>query len=63
MPGPRSIRDIYSAIKEGIRIVTWARPIHEIDVLYGKREMDELEAMDVPPVPKNVLQKIWFWIA
>lgn len=54
---------VYSAVREGIRTVTWARPVQEIDVLYGKREMDELEAMDVAPVPKNFLQKIWFWIA
>lgn len=54
---------LYSAITEGFRTVTWSRPIHEIDVLYGKKEMDELEATDVPPVPKNFVQKIWYWIA
>ncbi|KAK5131909.1 hypothetical protein LTR08_000497 [Meristemomyces frigidus] len=37
--------------------------IAEIDVITGKREMDELEAMDVPPVPKNWLEKAWFWLA
>jgi amino acid transporter len=39
--------------------------VHNIDVLSGKREMDELCANDISgaPVPKNVFQKIWFWIA
>ncbi|CZT15155.1 probable proline-specific permease (proline transport protein) [Ramularia collo-cygni] len=54
---------LYSGKKQGFRNISWARKVHEIDVLYGKREMDELEAMDVPPVPKNLLQKMWFWVA
>ncbi|KAF2260184.1 proline-specific permease-like protein [Lojkania enalia] len=37
--------------------------MHNIDVISGKREMDELCAMDEEPVPKNWLQKAWFWIA
>ena len=41
----------------------FATRTHDIDVTTGKREMDQLEAMDVPPVSKNVWQKIWFWIA
>lgn len=40
-----------------------AIPIHEIDAISGKKEMDELEAMDKPPRPKNFVQKIWYWIA
>ncbi|KAL1880562.1 hypothetical protein VTK73DRAFT_5575 [Phialemonium thermophilum] len=35
----------------------------DIDVITGKKEMDELEAMDRPPVAKNWLEKIWFWLA
>ncbi|KAK5991218.1 Proline-specific permease [Cladobotryum mycophilum] len=38
-------------------------PTHEIDVITGKKEMDELEAMDQPPVPRNFIERIWFWIA
>ncbi|KAJ3523548.1 hypothetical protein NM208_g12408 [Fusarium decemcellulare] len=38
-------------------------PLQNIDVVTGKREMDELAAQDVPPVPKNLLEKIWFWLA
>ncbi|RMZ04987.1 hypothetical protein D0860_06140 [Hortaea werneckii] len=37
--------------------------VQDIDCLTGKREMDELEAMDVPPVAKNWLEKFWFWLA
>ncbi|KAI4225776.1 MAG: hypothetical protein L6R36_003662 [Xanthoria steineri] len=35
----------------------------KIDVYSGKEEADRLEETDIPPVPKNVMQKIWFWIA
>ncbi|KAJ2969003.1 hypothetical protein NUW58_g10092 [Xylaria curta] len=35
----------------------------DIDVVTGKKEMDELEAMDKPPVPRNWLEKAWFWLA
>lgn len=41
----------------------WAIKVSNIDVISGKREMDELCANDVEPVPKNVWQRIWFWIA
>ncbi|WPH00025.1 amino acid permease [Acrodontium crateriforme] len=41
----------------------FAIPIAEIDVLTGKQEMDELEALDEPRVPRNLLEKIWFWLA
>lgn len=39
--------------------------IHNIDVMSGKKEMDELCANDISgaPVPKNIFQKIWYWIA
>ncbi|KAF2013451.1 amino-acid permease inda1 [Aaosphaeria arxii CBS 175.79] len=41
----------------------FAIPIPDIDVISGKREMDELCANDHAPIPKNVWQRIWFWIA
>lgn len=41
----------------------WARSVQDIDVLTGKKEMDELCADDVEPVPKNWVQRVWFWIA
>lgn len=34
-----------------------------IDVITGKKEMDELEAMDRPPIANNWLQKAWYWLA
>lgn len=37
--------------------------IQNIDAITGKREMDELEASDVPPVARNFLEKVWFWVA
>ncbi|KAK1757780.1 proline-specific permease [Echria macrotheca] len=41
----------------------WARPAAEIDVITGKKEMDDLAAADEKPVAKNWVQRIWFWIA
>lgn len=41
----------------------FARPTEDIDVITGVREMDALEAEDVPPVPKNWIEKAWFWLA
>ncbi|EEY22799.1 hypothetical protein ACHAQF_003938 [Verticillium nonalfalfae] len=40
-----------------------ARKIADVDVVTGVKEMEELAAMDVEPVAKNWLQKVWFWIA
>ncbi|KAL8655628.1 MAG: hypothetical protein Q9226_002978 [Calogaya cf. arnoldii] len=37
--------------------------VEKIDVYTGKEEADRLEETDIPPVPKNVWEKIWFWIA
>ncbi|KAM0426245.1 hypothetical protein ACHAPT_008597 [Fusarium lateritium] len=37
--------------------------LQNIDVITGKKEMDDLAAQDVPPVPKNMLEKFWFWLA
>ncbi|EKD14985.1 uncharacterized protein L3040_003818 [Drepanopeziza brunnea f. sp. 'multigermtubi'] len=41
----------------------WARKIEDIDVLTGKKEMDQLAEMEVIREPKNWLQSVWFWIA
>jgi amino acid transporter len=43
----------------------FAIKVQHIDVVSGKREMDELCKNDISgaPVPKNVFQKVWFWIA
>jgi amino acid transporter len=41
----------------------FAIKVQDIDVITGKKEMDELCATDVAPVPKNWAQRVWFWIA
>ncbi|KAH8817398.1 amino-acid permease inda1 [Xylogone sp. PMI_703] len=41
----------------------WAIKVEDIDIVTGRREMDELAEMEVPRDPKNWLQKAWFWIA
>ncbi|CZR63203.1 probable proline-specific permease (proline transport protein) [Phialocephala subalpina] len=41
----------------------WAIKLEDIDCLTGKKEMDELAEMEMERVPKNLLQKIWFWLA
>lgn len=40
-----------------------ARKIEDVDVVTGVAEMEDLAALDEPPVPKNWLQKFWFWLA
>jgi amino acid transporter len=44
---------------------SFAIKVENIDVMTGKREMDELCKDDISgaPVPKNFAQKVWFWIA
>ncbi|RYP42192.1 hypothetical protein DL767_000356 [Monosporascus sp. MG133] len=57
---------IFLALYIGHKIFRRTRlyiPVEDIDVLTGKKEMDELEALDEPPIAKNWLQKVWFWIA
>jgi yeast amino acid transporter len=43
----------------------WAKRVQNIDVMTGKKEMDELEMMDREneTEPKNWIQKVWLWIA
>lgn len=46
-------------LKQRLRIFTrLAIPVRDIDVVTGKQEMDVLESMDVPPVPRNWLEKV-----
>jgi amino acid transporter len=39
------------------------RKSEDVDVTTGVKEMDELAALDQAPIPKNWLQRVWFWIA
>lgn len=41
----------------------WAIPVNEIDVVTGKEEMDRLAELDEERVPKNFLQRFWYWVA
>lgn len=38
-------------------------PVHEVDVITGKKEMDELEALEEERVASNWLQRFWYWLA
>ncbi|KAM5347700.1 hypothetical protein ACJ41O_007524 [Fusarium nematophilum] len=54
---------LYFGHKTWTRSWRWARPVEEVDVTTGVKEMDELAALDERPEPKNFLQKVWFWVA
>ena len=41
----------------------WVRPIYDVDVKTGKEEADALEALDERREPRNVAQRVWFWVA
>ncbi|EAZ63582.2 Proline specific permease [Scheffersomyces stipitis CBS 6054] len=41
----------------------WLRPIKQIDVITGLDLIEEEDANEPEPVPKNLLEKIWFWVA
>ncbi|KAF8861805.1 hypothetical protein BDZ45DRAFT_671624 [Acephala macrosclerotiorum] len=41
----------------------WAIRLEDVDCLTGKKEMDELAEMEMERVPKNWLQKVWYWLA
>ena len=52
-----------SAMSRFLSGFIFATKTTDIDVTTGKREMDELEALDEPPIPRNFLEKFWFWLA
>lgn len=54
---------LYIGHKVWSRTLRFAKPAYEIDVVTGKKEMDDLCANDKPPVAKNWVQKAWFWLA
>jgi amino acid transporter len=45
------------------RRTPFAIKVAEIDIMTGKKEMDELSASYTEPLPKHWLQKVWLWIA
>ena len=38
-------------------------PTEKVDVVTGKKEMDDMAALDEEPVAKNWVQKFWYWLA
>lgn len=52
-----------SKVKQFFGGFIFATPTPDVDVMTGKREMDELEALDQPPVPRNFIEKFWYWLA
>lgn len=40
----------------------WIRPGSDLDVFGELEEVEEITANDVPPVPRNFLEKVWLWI-
>ncbi|WQF80855.1 Putative amino acid permease/ SLC12A domain-containing protein [Colletotrichum destructivum] len=41
----------------------FARRVADVDVTTGVAEMEAMAELDEEPIPKNMLQKVWFWIA
>lgn len=42
---------------------TWIRPIETVDIWSGKAEADRQEEEDMgPPLARNWLERIWFWL-
>ena len=37
--------------------------VDQIDIDTGKDEVDRLEEEDITPIPRNVWEKFWFWLA
>ncbi len=58
---------IFLVLYIGHKIATknwrWCKTVEEIDVISGKSICDAEEAATPERIPKNMLEKIWFWIA
>jgi amino acid transporter len=48
---------------KALRRTPFAIKVNEIDIMTGKKEMEELSASYTEPVPKNWLHKVWLWVA
>lgn len=53
----------YIGHKLWFRSLHFAHKVDDIDVISGKAEMDLLEATEVPRVPRNWLEKVWYYVA
>ncbi|KAI0813861.1 amino-acid permease inda1 [Xylaria sp. FL0064] len=57
---------IFAALYIGHKIwfrTPFAIKTEDVDVITGKKEMDELAESEEEPIPRNWLQKAWFWLA
>ncbi|KAA8649460.1 uncharacterized protein ATNIH1004_002131 [Aspergillus tanneri] len=56
---------IFAALFLGYKLVKRTRfvRLHEMDLWSGKDEADRLESLWEEPKPRNLLERIWFWIA
>lgn len=43
--------------------ITFMKPLHEIDLITNLDAVEEEDASIPPRVPKNFLERLWFWIA
>ena len=41
----------------------WVLPTIELDVFSDLEEVEEVTRKDVKPVPRNLLEKAWLWLA
>ncbi|KAK1829948.1 amino acid permease/ SLC12A domain-containing protein [Podospora conica] len=48
---------------KAVKRTPFLKRVEDIDVITGKKEMDDLCDADVDRVPKNWLQRAWFWVA
>ncbi|KAK8062388.1 proline-specific permease protein [Apiospora hydei] len=56
---------IFAGLFVGYKLVKRTRMVKaaDMDLWSGKAEIDRLEATWVEPVPRNFIERIWFWIA
>ncbi|KAI1086339.1 proline-specific permease [Rostrohypoxylon terebratum] len=57
---------IFLALYFGHKLVyrtRFAIRVEDVDVWTGKKEMDDMSAADREPVPRNWLERAWFWLA
>ncbi|TQS32180.1 hypothetical protein Golomagni_07514, partial [Golovinomyces magnicellulatus] len=40
----------------------WLKPIDEIDMFSGLEEVEEVTANDEKPIPRNFLERFWYWL-
>ncbi|KAJ3495323.1 hypothetical protein NLG97_g3480 [Lecanicillium saksenae] len=44
------------------RKTAWITPVTEMDVTSGLEEVEETTRNDIPPIPRNIFERIWFFI-